>query len=225
MRVIDVDGTRLALSVWGEPADPPVVLLHGSGPTRSAWDATAPGLARSHRVYAMDMRGYGDSDRPGAHSLERLRDDVTGVMAELTPGRYSVVGHSLGGTVAWLVAQRCPDRVSHLVAVDSAPPRDPFVAELGPRPDPEPPYDWDAMVALVSQLAQPDPAWWAGLTAVTAKTLILAGGPSSHVPQQILADAHAAVPGSRLVEIPVGHDIHRDAPDRFLAEVVPWLTS
>jgi pimeloyl-ACP methyl ester carboxylesterase len=45
------------------------------------------------------------------------------------------------------------------------------------------------------------------------------------VPQQVLVDAHAAVPGSRLVEIPVGHDIHREAPDRFLAEVVPWLTS
>lgn len=225
MQLIDVDGTRLALSVWGEPAAPPVVLLHGGGSTRSAWDATAPTLGRSHRVYAVDLRGYGDSDRPGSYSLELMRDDVAGLMAELGASRFSVVGHSLGGTVAWLLAQRQPDRVSHLVVVDSAPPREPFVVDPGPRPDPEPPYDWAATVAVLAQLADPDPAWWAGLGTVTARTLILAGGPSSHVPQQVLVDAHAAVPGSRLVEIPVGHDIHREAPDRFLAEVVPWLTS
>ena len=156
MQLIDVDGTRLALSVWGEPAAPPVVLLHGGGSTRSAWDATAPTLGRSHRVYAVDLRGYGDSDRPGAYSLELMRDDVAGLMAELGASRFSVVGHSLGGTVAWLLAQRQPDRVSHLVVVDSAPPREPFVVDPGPRPDPEPPYDWAATVAVLAQLADPE---------------------------------------------------------------------
>jgi 3-oxoadipate enol-lactonase len=56
------------------------------------------------------------------------------------------------------------------------------------------------------------------MSAITAKTLILAGGPTSHASQQLLHDARAAVPGSHLVEIAVGHHIHRDAPDRFLVQ-------
>jgi pimeloyl-ACP methyl ester carboxylesterase len=223
MRVIDVNGVRLALAVRGEPDAPPLVLLHGGGSDKSAWDLTAPALARARRVYAVDLRGYGDSDRPGKYSLELMRDDVAGLMAALGAERYAVAGHSMGGTVAWLLAQRHPGRVSHLVVVDTPLPRAPAVIDPGPRPSPEPPYDWDALVAVLAQLADPDPAWWAGMSGITAKTLILAGGPASHVPQQVLHDAHAAVPGSRLVEIAVGHHIHRDAPERFLAEVIPFL--
>lgn len=225
MRLIDVNGTRLALAVSGEPDAPPVVLLHGAPNDKSAWDAVAPTLARGHRVYAVDLRGFGGSDRSGAYSFELMRDDVAELAKALGAPRYAVIGHSMGGTVAWLLAQWHPDRISHLVAVDSAPSKEASVIDPGPRPNPEPAFDWNALTAILDQLADPDPAWWAGMSAVTAKTLILAGGPTSHAPQQLLHDAHAAVPGSRLVEIAVGHRIHRDAPDRFLAEVIPFLAS
>lgn len=223
MQVIDVDGTRLAVAVSGEPEAPPVVLLHGAPNNRSVWDVVAPEFARRRRVYAADLRGFGDSDHPGTYSLEQMRDDVAGLMEALGVPRYALVGHSLGGTVAWLVAERYPERVTHLVAVDSAPPRDPVHLDPGPRPEPEPSFDWDGFTAVLAQLAVPDPAWWAELGAVTARTLILAGGPTSHAPQEPLHAAHAVVAGSRLVEIPVGHSIHRAAPDRFLAEVLPFL--
>jgi 3-oxoadipate enol-lactonase len=223
MRVVDVNGVGLAVAVSGEPDASPVVLLHGGGADKSTWDGTAPALARRHRVYAIDLRGFGDSDRPGDYSFELMRDDVSGLMETLGADRYAAVGHSMGGTVAWLLAQRHPERVSHLVAVDTAPPKEALVLDPGPRPEPEPPFDWDALVSVLTQLADPDPAWWTNMCAITANTLILAGGTTSHVSQQLLRDANAAVPGSRLVEIPVGHRIHRDAPDQFLAEVVPFL--
>lgn len=52
---------------------------------------------------------------------------------------------------------------------------------------------------------------------------MLAGGPASHVPQELLAEALALLKRGRLVEIPVGHRLHREAPDAFLEAVVPFL--
>jgi len=60
---------------------------------------------------------------------------------------------------------------------------------------------------------------------VTAPVLMLAGGPDSHVPQQWMADALPFLREARVHEIPVGHHIHRAAPDRFLAAVQPFLAS
>jgi 3-oxoadipate enol-lactonase len=115
MSVIDVNGTRLALAVSGKPDASPVVLLHGAPNDKSTWDEVAPTLACRHRVYAVDLRGFGDSDRPGTYSFELMRDDVAGLAETLDAPRYAVVGHSMGGTIAWLLAQRHPERISHLV--------------------------------------------------------------------------------------------------------------
>lgn len=54
---------------------------------------------------------------------------------------------------------------------------------------------------------------------------MLAGGPESHVRQQSFADALALLPDGRVHEIPVGHHIHEEAPEEFLAAVTPFLTA
>ena len=219
-----VNGVRLAVAVSGPPDGPPLVLLHGGGSNKSTWDLVAPTLAATHRVYAPDLRGFGDSDRPGTYSFELMRDDVFAIMDAFGVDRFDVIGHSMGGTIAGLMAEARPARIARLVVVDSPLPRvggDPFI--LGDRPDPEPDFDWDALVAIIAQVNNPDPRWWDAMGDITATTLFLAGGPPSHVAQESLREAHALVAGSRLVEIPVGHAIHRLAPTEFLAEVVPFL--
>ena len=224
MEFVVVDGVRLAVAVSGSPDTPPLVLLHGGGTDKSTWDLVAPTLAATHRVYAPDMRGFGDSDRPGKYSFGLMRDDVFAIMDAFDADRFDVIGHSMGGTLAGLIAEAQPQRVAHLVIVDSPLPKvggDPIV--LGDRPDPEPDFDWDALVAIIGQVNSPDPHWWDAMAGISATTLFLAGGPPSHVPQERLHDAYALVQGSRLVEIPVGHAIHRLAPAEFLAEVVPFL--
>jgi pimeloyl-ACP methyl ester carboxylesterase len=224
MEFFDIDGIRLAADVSGCLDGTPLVLLHGSGADRSTWAAVAPAFASTHRVYAVDLRGFGDSDRPGAYSFDAMRDDVLGLFDVIGADRADLIGHSVGGSVAWLVAQEQPERVAHLVMEDSPIPKRGLERRpLAERPEKEPPFDWEALVAIVREFHDPGPQWWDRVGAVTAPTLLLAGGPSSHVPQHLFAEARALLADARIAEIAVGHHIHRDAPDRFLTQVIPFL--
>jgi 3-oxoadipate enol-lactonase len=228
VEVFEVNGVRLAANVAGREDGTPLVLLHGAGFDKSTWDAITPAFAATHRTYAVDLRGFGESGRPGMYSFEAMRDDLLNLLDMIGAERFDLIGHSMGATVAWLIAeelaQRQPDRIAHLVIEDSPPPRPGRERrDLGARPDPEPPFDWDAIVAIVDQLNDPDPRWWDGIRTVTAPILLLAGGSESYVPQQALAEALALLHDGRMVEIGVGHHIHRDAPGRFLAPVTDFL--
>jgi 3-oxoadipate enol-lactonase len=79
------------------------------------------------------------------------------------------------------------------------------------------------VLAVRAQIDAPDPAWLDGLARVTAPTLVVGGGPDSHVPQDRVADLAGRLPDARLVTLPVGHLVHRAAPYRFAAEVLAFL--
>lgn len=227
VRHLAVRGIRLCVEVTGNPAGRPLVLVHALGLDKSSWDEVAPAFARTHHVYAADMRGFGDSDRPGQYSYQDMRDDVLALLDVIGADRADLIGHSMGGSVAWLVAEAQPARLAHLVVEDTPPPR--RGGSLPRTPPAEPPedvpFDWQALLAVAAQVRDPDPAWWDQVPAVAAPVLMLAGGPDSHVPQQSFAEALALLRDGRVHEIPVGHHIHQEAPDRFLAAVTPFLAS
>lgn len=80
------------------------------------------------------------------------------------------------------------------------------------------------MPAIFAQLKDPDPAWWVELPAITAPTLVIGGGPTSPVPQQLLAKLAGLVPDAALVTIEgAGRAVHRIRPAEFLATVRPFL--
>jgi 3-oxoadipate enol-lactonase len=127
-RVADLGGIRLAYQVSGPPDASPLVLLHALGEDATGWDAVAPVLAQSRRVYALDLRGHGRSSWPGDYSLELMQADVLHFLDELGHGRVDLVGHSMGGIVAYLLASGYPQRLARLVLEDvrvpgSRPPR------------------------------------------------------------------------------------------------------
>ncbi|NUT31747.1 MAG: alpha/beta hydrolase [Hamadaea sp.] len=226
MQTFTVNGVRIAATIGGTPGATPLVMLHSGGTGRFSWAEVAPAFAQTHHTVAVDLRGYGDSDWPGTYSFELMRDDVIGVLDQLGFERIDLVGHSMGGTVSWLIAQEQPERVTRLVIEDTPPPK-PGSRRLelpATKPEGDLGHDWEAIVAVVGQLNDPDPRWWARLTEVTARTLVLAGGASSHVPQDVIAEAVTLVKDATLVEIPVGHHVHRDAFDRYMEVVVPFLT-
>ncbi|MFF1631368.1 alpha/beta fold hydrolase [Streptomyces sp. NPDC058272] len=221
-RSVDVGGVRLAYRVAGPEAAPPLVLLHALGEDSTDWAGVVPALARRRRVYALDLRGHGRSDWPGEYSLELMRADVFRFLDGLGLGTVDLIGHSMGGVVSYLLAQDQPRRVSRLVLEDVPVPR-PREKTTPARPDGDLTFDWEVVPAIRRQIDTPDPRWLGRLSGITADTLVLAGGPGSHVPQDGIAELARRVPGGRVVTLPVGHLIHSAAPEAFTEEVSAFL--
>jgi pimeloyl-ACP methyl ester carboxylesterase len=118
-RWANVDGVRLHLLDWGGPGIP-VVFLPGAGQSGHIFRMLAPALGGGFRAVAVTPRAHGESDTPeDGYTVQRFAEDVRGVMDALELDRAALVAHSLGGSVATRLAADEPERVSHLVYLDS----------------------------------------------------------------------------------------------------------
>ena len=202
----------------GDVNAPPLVLLHALGTNAQDWDEIALTLAERYHVFALDKRGHGESARPGVYSFELMRDDLKAFVDALSLGRFTLIGHSMGGTVSFLFAEKWPDRIERLVIEDTPPP---FVNgpafEEPPDEAPGPvPFDWQMLKSIVRQLKNPDPCWWNDLPTITAPTLIIGGGSTSHVPQEKLVEVARLIPNCQLVTIEgSGHAVHQNSPSKY----------
>ncbi|MFI5734829.1 alpha/beta fold hydrolase [Kribbella sp. NPDC051587] len=202
----------------GDPAAPPVVLLHGLSGNITRWDHIAPELAKHRRVLALDQRGHGASARTPSYSFESMRDDLLEFVDALALPPFLLVGHSMGGTVAALFAEHHSDRLTGLVLVDAPPPDGDGDWTVPARPSEDPGFDWDCLPAIFAQLADPDPSYVADLPKIAVPALILGGGSTSPVPQEKLAAAADAIPDCTLVTVEgAGHNIHQTRPADLLA--------
>src|SRR3989337_2129701 len=101
----------------------PVFLIHGYTGNLRHWPSQTPVLTREFRTVSMDHRGHGYSDKPTEaedYSLELMAEDAYGLLEHLGIGECYVVGHSMGGVVAQLLALNHPEPVRALVLVDTA---------------------------------------------------------------------------------------------------------
>lgn len=220
----EVNGIRLAHRARGDIGAPVMVLLHATGESSASWETVTPVLAQSFRVVAVDLRGHGESDWRGVYSLEAMRDDVIGLLDDLGGGAVTLVGHSLGGAIAYLVAQARPDLVRRLVIEDACPPY-PRDSPVPPRPPGPLDFDWDLVAPLRAQLNDPERRWWPALRSITAPTLLIGGGPNSPIPRELLDEVADLVPDCRLATIPVGHMVHEGAPRQFLETLLDWTAT
>lgn len=100
---------------------PPVVLIHGLGADTRAWRQVIPALATKFHVYAIDQIGAGQSDKPQMpYRVGVLADHVAGFVRAMGLPHATLIGHSLGGWTAALVAAREPALVDRLVLMDAA---------------------------------------------------------------------------------------------------------
>jgi pimeloyl-ACP methyl ester carboxylesterase len=220
-----VNGVTLACEAEGPAAGPPLLLLHALGEDRTSWRAVTAGLAADGwRTLAVDLRGHGESGHPGSYLFEEMRDDVLALLDALGLAEVTVVAHSMGTVVASLVAMDRPAAVRRLVLEEGPlpfpadPPRPVPTAPDGPTP-----YDWRVVPAIARQRNAPPSHHWTGLAAITAPTLIVAGGPTSHLDQHDLARVAARIPDAHLITIDAGHMIHDERPADFLAAVRAFL--
>jgi pimeloyl-ACP methyl ester carboxylesterase len=122
-RYFGVKDVQIACDVAGNPWAPSVILLHGGGQTRHSWAGAMSGLvARGYHVINLDTRGHGESEwaADGDYSLDTLVGDLKRVVDTLA-SRPALVGASLGGATALLLAAMQPQRVAALILVDVVP--------------------------------------------------------------------------------------------------------
>jgi 3-oxoadipate enol-lactonase len=223
MSRVEVNGIELAYAVAGDTGLPPVVLLHALGEDSGAWSTVVEALTPRCRTYAVDLRGHGGSSQPGDYSLELMRSDVLGFLRTLHLEGITLIGHSLGGAVAYLVAEADPGLVRQLV-LEEPPPLPATPPRLVPSKPSDPlPFDWRVLGAIAHQRNHPDPAWWEDLNLITARTLVVAGGTGSHLPQDQIEALAGRISDATLVTIHAGHNVHSSRPDAFLAALLPFL--
>ncbi|TGD87552.1 alpha/beta hydrolase [Mycolicibacterium sp. CH28] len=118
-----VNGLRLRHLDWGAATSPPVLALHGLRSYAHTWDVLAEALAGSHRVIAPDFRGRGNSEWDPARDYftNAYVCDIEALVDRLDLQTFAIIGHSMGGAVAYAYAARHPNRVSALVIEDIGP--------------------------------------------------------------------------------------------------------
>jgi haloacetate dehalogenase len=106
---------------------PPLLLLHGHPQTHAMWHKVAPELAKRFKLVLMDLRGYGDSDRPAyddAHANYSKREmalDAMAVMQHFGFSQFNVLAHDRGARVAHRLAADHPQAVQRMMLLDIAP--------------------------------------------------------------------------------------------------------
>lgn len=118
---LTVDASGIRTHYWDYGSGEPLLLLHGSGPGVSAWANwrlnMEPLAERGHRVLALDLVGFGYTERPDDvyYSLDTWRDHVWSFLEAMDVERVAIVGNSLGGRIALAMAAQHPERISRMV--------------------------------------------------------------------------------------------------------------
>lgn len=152
LRFERVETANHDLSILSAGEGPPLVCLHGLGGTKASFMTTVSALApEGHRVIALDLPGFGDSDRPrnGRYDAIWFSGVVTELLDELGIERASFAGNSMGGRIAIELGIREPERVEKLVLLA------PALAWLRERP-----WKWLLQMPLPRLgYLQPTPRW------------------------------------------------------------------
>ncbi|GJG86786.1 hypothetical protein tb265_19670 [Gemmatimonadetes bacterium T265] len=156
-----------------------LVFLHYRGGTHRTWDRVTSRLAHSFRCVAYDMHGWGQSGAAdGGYSMSDLADEAAALIRQLGLTRYVLVGHSMGGKVAQLLASRRPAGLAGLVLVAPAAPT--------PTHFPE-----DARQQQIHAYDNRE-------TVLQTITFLSARTPAPDVVEQIVADSLSGAPGAKL---------------------------
>ena len=113
-----VNNVRIHYRIAGNGS--PLILLHGSPLTSRSWLPLMPALAKTYTVVAPDFRGYGQSDKPETgYEIQTMVEDLRQLLGQLDMKSASIVGHDLGGIVAYVYAAKHRDQVSRLGIIEA----------------------------------------------------------------------------------------------------------
>jgi pimeloyl-ACP methyl ester carboxylesterase len=118
------------------PATPTVLLIHGFAASLQTWEAWVPKLGAQYRVVSIDLPGHGLTSAPAGYraSIDAFRDAVFDFTQAEHISRFTIVGNSMGGNVAWEYALAHPEQLDGLILVDAAGWRHPDEGALNTSP-------------------------------------------------------------------------------------------
>ncbi len=117
------NGLTIHSLIAGNPDNPPLVLLHGYPVSCYLWRHCIPALSEHFHVYAPDLPGHGDSDKPLDidYNLDFFVDFLVNYYAAMGLASAALAAHDLGGNAALGFVSRHPERVSRFIIMDTAP--------------------------------------------------------------------------------------------------------
>ena len=195
--MLDIEGPVFVADYGGD--GPVMLLVHGLGGAHLNWMAVAPQLTAHHRVYALDLPGFGRSPLGGRRSSIAANVDLlTRAITWLSPGPIVLVGNSMGGLLSLGVAALHPTLVDALVLVDPAVP--------APRGEFPPRLDRVSRTFIATAFM---PRWGArrlsravatlGPESLVRETMRLVSADPSRI-EPTVVDAHIALEAERLAE-------------------------
>ena len=114
------NGITLHCLSWGDPSNPPLIMTHGIGLCAMVWRPLAEDLARDYHVLSLDLRGHGDTDKPGGYTFDNMAEDVVGLVQALNPAQPPyAIGHSAGGMTIMIANHKAPGTMGPTVLVDT----------------------------------------------------------------------------------------------------------
>jgi len=156
-RLIDIDGTVFAYRETGLRDGMPLILLNHWGAVLDNFDPRiVDGLARRHRIIAIDYRGIGASGGTAPVTIDAMAGDVIALMDALGCAKVDLLGFSLGGFVAQDIVRKAPGRVRRLILTGTGPAGGPGIDQVGT-------VSWPLMVKGV--LTRRDPKTYLFFTA------------------------------------------------------------
>jgi pimeloyl-ACP methyl ester carboxylesterase len=227
----------------GDPAAPPVVLLHGGMSGAQTWSEQLDVLVKTHRVLVPEQQGHAHTpDVDGPLTYQAMANDTVEFIERIAGGPALVVGHSDGGVIGLLLALQRPDLVKRLVAIganfhhegvhsdtltagaatddDFAKPRDRY-AELSP----DGAGHWPVIFDKTQQMWLSQPTLTlADIAAIAPPTLVMVGD------DDVIAHAHSvelyqALPEGQLAIVPgTSHGVRKEKPALVNHLILDFLT-
>jgi flavin reductase (DIM6/NTAB) family NADH-FMN oxidoreductase RutF/pimeloyl-ACP methyl ester carboxylesterase len=225
-------GVQLVADSYGAIDDPVVLLLHGGGQTRAAWAEPAAALAATGRyVIALDLRGHGESERPGdgRYDLDAYVGDVRAVLAELG-SRPVIVAASLGGWVATaVIGENGGEHLATGLVLVDAPPRmsstgtERMAASLR-RAAASGALEWDPRILDSIDMSALEVRLMDAAARVVVPTLLIRGERSPLASKEAMMDLAGRIKDVEAVEVAdAGHLVAVDQADAFNALLLDFL--
>ena len=222
------DSLLSVIDLWPEGVEQTIVFVHGYAGVAETWEHQLNTFSRDYRVVAADLRGHGQSDAPYTqYTMPELVDDILSIADTLDlPERFTLAGHSFGGSICVEFARAHPERLEKLI----------LIATAGEYPLPRPtsllsrvptaamiPFwryrpRWNAEVHVMKRMLLNNMKQWNGwdmLSEISTPTMVITGERDRYFPRRVFEGVGEAIPGAEIVD--VGASKHKVQLERHAA--------